>query len=136
MSITFDYEIVGAGEFGLIYRPVAKVSFKSPTQDIWTDTWMIVDTGADFTLLPKYIAEDLGISFKKQCKKEKTSGVGGQQTIYYLKEPITAKIGDMERQIPLGFFENNEVPALLGRAGFLETFDVEFLKSRKVVFKQ
>lgn len=136
MSMTFNYEIVGLGEFGLIYRPVAKVSFKSPSQDLWTDTWMIVDTGADFTLLPQYIAKDLGISFKKDCKKQKTSGVGGQQTIYYLKKPIIAKIGEMERRIPLGFFENDEVPALLGRAGFLETFDVEFLKSRKVVFKE
>lgn len=62
--------------------------------------------------------------------------MGGNQTIYFLKSKILAKLGKFNRKIPLAFFDNNEVPALLGRLGFLETFDTEFLKSHIVIFKE
>jgi predicted aspartyl protease len=135
MSISFKYEIAGVGAFGLIQRPVATVFFKSPQSDIWTSTLMIVDTGADFTILPRFKAKELAISLTRDCRVEKTAGVGGETKIYILKKKITAKIGDMEREVPLAFFDTDEVPALLGRSGFLETFDIEFLKKKEVVFK-
>ncbi len=136
MDVRFSYEEAGQNIFGKIFRPVAKVSFRSPTSEFWTDTWMVVDTGADFTILPQYLTEDLGISLKHDCIKDTTQGVGGQQTIYLLKSRIQAKLGNIERTIPLAFFDTNEVPALLGRLGFLETFDTEFLKTHAVVFKE
>ncbi len=136
MNVTFPFEHDGENLFGTIYRPIAKVSFKSPKEDMWTETWMIVDTGADFTILPQYIAHELGISLERDCIKETTIGVGGEQAIYLCKTKIQAKIGSLERHVPLAFFDSNEVPALLGRLGFLETFDAEFLKSHKVVFKE
>lgn len=97
---------------------------------------MVVDTGADFTILPRYLAEDLHISLERDCVKDETFGVGGEQAIYLYKQKIKAKIGDVEKDIPLAFFDNNEVPALLGRLGFLETFDTEFLKEHWVVFRE
>jgi len=96
---------------------------------------MVVDTGADYTIVPQHISKKLRISLERECYKDITFGVGGNQVIYFLKNKITAKIGNLERKIPLAFFDNNEVPALLGRLGFLETFDTEFLKSHTVVFK-
>ena len=62
-------------------------------------------------------------------------GVGGEQKIYLCKNKVKAQIGDITREVPLAFFSNDEVPALLGRCGFLETFDTEFLKSHVVMFK-
>lgn len=135
MDVRFSFENAGKNFFGQIFRPVAKVSFRSPKRELWTNTWMVVDTGADFTILPQYLSEDLGISLKHDCIKDTTEGVGGQQTIYLLKSRIKAKLGNIERTIPLAFFGSNEVPALLGRLGFLETFDTEFLKSHAVVFR-
>lgn len=135
MDVKFSFENSGKMFFGQIYRPVAKVSFKSPKQNIWIDTWMVVDTGADFTILPGYLSNDLGISLEHDCIKDITKGVGGQQVIYLCKSKIKAKIGTLEREIPLAFFDNNEVPPLLGRLGFLETFETQFLKSHQVVFK-
>ena len=97
---------------------------------------MVVDTGADFTILPRYVAKDLGISLEKDCVVDTTSGVGGEQKIYLCNLPVTAKVGNNERKIPLAFFDNDEVPPLLGRLGFLETFNVEFLKSHVVIFRE
>ena len=135
MSVRFSFEYGGENSFGKIHRPVAKVSFKSPKENIWIETQMIVDTGADFTILPRFLAKNLRISLEHDCIKELTSGIGGDQSIYLYKYKIQIKIGALERHVPIAFFDNNEVPPLLGRTGFLETFDTEFLKSHEVVFK-
>jgi hypothetical protein len=135
MNTKFNYESVGSMYFGAIYRPVAKVAFQSPNSKHWTETWMIIDTGADFSILPRYIAKDLNISLEKDCITDDTVGVGGRRKVYLCKQPILAKIGDTTRKVPLAFFDSDNVPPLLGRCGFLETFDVEFLKEHMVMFK-
>lgn len=136
MDVKFRFEDGGKGIFGHIYRPIAKVTFKSPHVDKSVDIWMVVDTGADYTIVPHHFSEKLRISLEKDCVKDITFGVGGEQTIYFCKKKIRAHIGSFERDIPLAFFDSNEVPALLGRLGFLETFNTEFLKSHLVVFKK
>ena len=136
MDIKFDYEDGGMGNFGSIHRPVAKVTFRSPKLPEKTvSTWMVVDTGADYSILPHHLSEKLRISLKNDCIKDTTYGVGGQQTVYYLKNKIEAKIGNIYKMVPLAFLDNDEIPPLLGRQGFLEIFNVEFLKSHIVVFK-
>ena len=135
MIAQFQFETAGKCFFGTVYRPVAQVSFKSYKNDIWTDAWLIIDTGADFTILPRYLSQELQISLEEDCIKAATSGVGGEQTIYLCKTKVTVKIGKIERKIPLAFFDSNEVPALLGRLGFLETFNTEFLKTHMVILK-
>lgn len=135
MDVKFSFEYNGKGKFGRIYRPIAKVTLQSPSTDNLVDVWMIVDTGADYTILPRLFSEKLRISLEVDCKKDVTYGVGGEQTIYFCKKKIKAKVGSFKREIPLAFFDSNEVPALLGRLGFLETFDTEFLKKHVVVFR-
>lgn len=135
MDIKFPFEDNGTGVFGRIFRPIAKVTFKSPHIDKLVDVWMIVDTGADYTIIPRHFSEKLRISLERECFKDITFGVGGEQAIYFCKKKIKVKIGSFEREVPLAFFDSNEVPALLGRLGFLETFNTEFLKSHFVVFK-
>ena len=135
MDVKFPFEHVGKSFFGTVHRPIAKVSLLSASEKRWIDTWMVVDSGADFTILPRHLAQKLRISLESDCVKDATFGVGGEQSIFLCKNKIKAKIGDFERNIPLAFFDSNEVPALLGRLGFMETFDVEFLKTHSVVFK-
>lgn len=134
MDVKFSYEFGGDSYFGKIYRPVAKVSFKSKIHDQWSDIWMVVDTGADFSILPRYVSEDLGISLENDCILDTTVGVGGEQKIYLCKSSMETKIGTVYKKVPIAFFDSDEVPPLLGRLGFLETFDTSFLKSHKVVF--
>lgn len=136
MDVRFAFDYEGKNFFGKVYRPTAKVSLKSPSNNTWSDIWMIVDTGADFTIVPQYVSEDLGISLEDDCVKDVTIGVGGQRTIYLCKTKIHAQIGNFKREIPLAISDSNEVPPLLGRLGFLETFDTEFFKKHVVVFRE
>ncbi|MBI2616569.1 aspartyl protease family protein [Candidatus Gottesmanbacteria bacterium] len=135
MDVKFSFEDGGKTALGHIYRPIAKVTFHSPKVEKAVDVWMVVDTGADYTILPRHISKKLRISFKSDCIKDKTFGVGGNQTIYFYKSKLKATIGSIERKIPIAFFDNNEIPPLLGRLGFLESFDTEFLKTHIVIFK-
>ncbi len=135
MDVKFPFDYEGKSNLGEIYRPVAKVTLKSPTIDKYVDVWMVIDTGADYTILPRHLSEKLRISLERDCFKDITFGVGGEQTIYFSKKRIQVNIGNFHRQIPLAFFDNNEIPPLLGRLGFLETFNTEFLKSHSVIFK-
>ncbi|OGK15990.1 hypothetical protein A2690_00865 [Candidatus Roizmanbacteria bacterium RIFCSPHIGHO2_01_FULL_39_12b] len=136
MDVKFPFESVGSCFFGKVYRPIVKVSFLSPKTNLYITTWLIVDSGADFTILPQYLSDDLGISFEHDCVVDETHGVGGRQTLYLLRQRIKVKIGRFERMIPLAFLDSNEVPPLMGRLGFIETFETLFSKKHTVVFKE
>lgn len=91
------------------------------------------ETGADYTLLPRFLAESLGINLKDDCQKLETSGVGGKETVFFCKEKVTVRLGGWERKIPLGFLDNDFIPPLLGRHQFFETFQTIF-DNRKLIF--
>lgn len=48
---------------------------------------------------------------------------------------VTPEVAYLPNARSLAFFDNDEVPALLGRLGFLETFDAEFTRKHEVMFK-
>lgn len=123
MALTFPFEKSTSPIFGTIYRPVAKVYFFAQAKKRWYETWMIVDTGADYTLLPKYFSVRLGVDLNRDCQVFRTAGIGGEEKVYLLKK-TKVKIGQWERVIPIGFLERDEIPPLLGRQLFLETFEV------------
>lgn len=131
MALSFSFRKEFSPIFGSIYRPVAQVFFWSKA-NYWSECWMVVDSGADYTLLPRYMSDDLKVNLKKDCQKLMTFGVGGGSTVYHLAK-IKARLGNWERNIPIGFVDSNEVPPLLGRHQFMETFETIF-KNHKVSF--
>lgn len=132
MALSFSFERDHSPILGTIYRPVVQVFFLSKNGR-WFETWMIVDTGADYTLLPKYFSKRLGVDLKKDCKLFGTIGIGGKEKVYFLKS-IKAKLGAWERTIPVGFLDRDDIPPLLGRHLFLETFEAHFSKNHTVSF--
>ena len=107
---------------------MARVSFQHQKENIWRHVDMVIDTGADYTLLPNFLAPILGINLKSDCMVIMTQGVGGKSIVYLLKSKINVKVGNYTRQIPLGFLSHDNIPPLLGRQEFLETFKVSFEK--------
>lgn len=128
MSVSFPFKEEKSPIFGSIRRPIAQVLFKNLSGAFWQPVTMIVDTGADYTLLPRFLAAVLGISLAKDCKVMTTQGVGGRSNVYMLKKKIPVKIGEFERKVPVGFLDSNYIPPLLGRQEFFETFRVIFDK--------
>lgn len=96
---------------------------------------MIVDTGADYSLLPRFLAQDLKIDLEEECKAFSTQGIGGSEKVFFLPK-IKVKLGKWERVIPVGFLERDEVPPLMGRHLFLETFETLFSSDHTGSFSQ
>lgn len=128
VSISFPFKEEISPIFGKIRRPVAQVSFKRKKDNTWRSIAMLIDTGADYTLLPHFLSAPLDINLNRDCKVIYTQGVGGKSKVLLLKDRIEVKIGELHRKIPLGFLESDYIPPLLGRHEFLETFKVVFEK--------
>jgi predicted aspartyl protease len=135
MSLKFNFRVEKSALLGTIHRPVAQIYFWSEKGSYWTEVWAIVDTGADYTMLPRFLSEDLQIDLERDCKVYTTFGVGGIQRSYFLPH-ITAKLGSWTRKIPIGFLDSDEVPPLMGRHLFLETFETHFSRNRAVSFTE
>lgn len=126
MEIVFPFEEQKTKIFGAIKRPVADVHFWSERYTVWVPIKMIVDTGADYTLLPSWLAEKLGIRLDSDCRSFQTSGIGGSETSYIVRKLWKVKLDHWQGAITLGFLNSHTVPPLLGRLNFLEQLAVTF----------
>ena len=132
-EVQFNFEKAPSSIFGYVFRPIALVYFYAKKTDVWIPVWGIVDSGADYTLLPKGYAEKLGIDLTKDCEEHETFGIGGEEKSKIYREG-RLRIGDWKRIAPIGFLGTNDIPPLFGRQGFLETFEVVF-DNHKTIFR-
>lgn len=123
-KITFPFQARESELLGELKRPLVTVSLWSETLQKWRQVEMLVDTGADYTVLPSYLAALLEIDLDT-LKKVPASGLGGKHELYFVPS-LGIKIGEMERSIPVGFIRQRSFPPLLGRAGCFETFHSVF----------
>ena len=90
---------------------------------------IVVDSEADYTLLPRRYAIALGIDLANDCVTGTTLGVGGSEAVYLYKK-LLVKMEDWQNEIPVGFLERDDIPALLGRLVFIESLRVVFEKHK------
>ncbi len=129
MKLTFPFEPETSGLFGHVYRPVIQCDFWSLRLQKWITIDTLIDTGADYSLLPHFLAYNLGIDLKKDCKRIQTMGVGGGETVYFYPK-CKIHLGRRSFFIPLGFLSHDDIPALLGRQECLDRFKI-LLDKRK-----
>jgi hypothetical protein len=135
MVVTFNYEKEASPLFGTIYRPVADILLQNAQTGQWQPVTMLIDSGADYTLLPFWFSAPLGIDLARSCEKGSTFGVGGEVEVYLYRE-IMAKVGNWERKIAVGFLEREKVPPLLGRQGLLDSFTIVLSRRRVYLSEQ
>lgn len=125
MKIRFADEQIVSPAFGETFRPSAEVWLQSRAIGKWYPITMVVDTGADVTLLPHWIAPILGIDLKRDGQPIEMSGIGGDEIVWLVRN-VKARLGDWERWMPVGFLDHDNIMPLLGRKDFLETFRALF----------
>ncbi|MFZ5366128.1 MAG: retropepsin-like aspartic protease [Patescibacteria group bacterium] len=123
-QITFEpFTYKGKTFLGKIFRPYLHLLLYSKARKAWQPVEMLVDTGADYTLLPKRYAQILGIDLTSDCRTEITFGVGGTETVYQYKA-LSIKIGTWATKIPVGFLKRDDFPPVLGRLECLEAIEL------------
>ena len=128
-GVTFAFERRPSPLFGAVHRPLAIIRLWSRKVDGWVDVAALVDTGADYTLLPHVYASYLGIQLDRETVLFSTMGVGGSERVCVMRHwPM--RLGPWQRNIPLGFLTRNDIPPLLGRQACLETFRLTLFRHR------
>lgn len=94
----------------------------------------LLDTGADASLMPGFIATMTGHDLKNaEVERNKTQGVGGVPLVCY-KHTFILKIMSFDRKklvweserLLIDCVEHNNVPPLLGTEGVLSSFSTTF----------
>ncbi|MFH1462637.1 MAG: hypothetical protein ABIG08_03025 [bacterium] len=131
-SFVFPYGIT-LKENGVIDTvPVAEVGFKNKEGE-WLSLFLVIDSGATISALPKSDALVFGIDADKG-KRMTISGIGGKKLIGW-QHQITVRMGKEILKLPLVFLEGDIVPRVLGRAGIFEKFLLVFEeKERRAAF--
>jgi predicted aspartyl protease len=128
------FKKIGKSDLGVIYRPYIIVQIFMENIGKWQPVEMVVDSGADYTLLPRRFSQILEIDLGRDCSADTTAGIGGSETIYLYKKGVKIRLGDWIKKAPVGILERDDIPPLLGRLEFLETLRVVF-ERRTTIFE-
>lgn len=131
MEIEFDFRKEKSGLFGLIQRPVAKVTLISKKNTV--PEIFYVDSGADITLLPLSVGELLGFTNPTPSEITEIRGIGEKGVPIVLRSVIMI-LGNLKLRSRVGWALIEDVPLLLGREDFFRHFDILFKRNRKTVF--
>lgn len=131
----FAYQERQNTHFGTMRRPMVTVSLWSPIDRDWHQVMMLIDTGADVTVIPRYLAAFIGLDLQKSTSLQ-TSGIGGNSKLDII-DSVHLKIGSgsqaVQRTIPVGITAER-IPPLLGRQDALESFGIYLDKKKRSIF--
>ena len=128
MSIEFPI-ILKRTRFGII--PDCLIRVDVLTKRGYQTMQFILDTGADFTMLPHHMAKLMNIDFKK-CPQGVSYGIEGEGVRIFMS-PIQIKIDHVECKVRCLFSEKEDTPYLLGRADILSIFKFTYdLPQKKI----
>lgn len=91
----------------------------------------LIDSGADFTILPIGLINVLNIDIKS-CKEVNFSGVGGEIISGFITK-VTLGIGGHNYLINIVFAEISGAIGILGQLGFFDFFKVVFNLKKKEI---
>lgn len=109
--------------FGLIPDPTIPVELL--TRQGFAPFDFLIDTGADATLLPRSIANLIGIDLRR-LPKARMFGIENEAGFEARRGEVTLRIGKFTFSVPVFFSSSDTSPLILGRAGFFDHFSLTF----------
>ncbi|MBU0600064.1 retropepsin-like domain-containing protein [bacterium] len=115
------------------WKPIILLTLISDTAAL--KEYLLVDSGADITLIPKRVGKELGFVLKEGEEPSSLGGVSGSTPIVYRQ--VKLRIGEFEFDTPVAWaLLEEKIPLLLGREVVFDKFDIEFKQAeRKVIFR-
>lgn len=105
--------------------PDVEIPVSLLTKNGYQSVIFLLDTGADFTMLPKHVAEWLGIDLTS-CPQHRSYGIEGSKGVRVWVTKIHIKICTHELEIRCLFSENEACPYIIGRADIFSHFSILF----------
>lgn len=95
---------------------------------------VLVDTGADITLLPRDIGEIL-VDDIATGEIASVKGLGPNELKVFIHS-IKLRVADKEFETKVAIADSDEAPAVLGRFEALDFFDAKFVKGKELVLER
>ncbi len=131
--IEFPYKQCISQNIGVIWKPYAMVRVITNERNYRCQ--MLIDSGADITLIPKKAGDYLGFEPDKEMIRE-IRGIG-EGAVPYIIKTVQIEIGEYQIKGRIGWVLIEEVPFLLGRLDIFDQFDIKFDHlARKVSFEK
>lgn len=111
---------------GTIPRPLVPMRITYVGASI--DRLAIVDSGADFSMLPKTAATILGIDLSR-LQPDQSEGTAGPVTTWYCTCELTVE--GITRPCKVAIVDNPDAPYLLGRDPFFRLLQIGFRESHR-----
>ena len=132
-DLTFPYRYYYLPHIGKVFVP--SITLKLQTKNGPVDFDFIVDTGADLTTIPKFIAEQMGIDLS-HLPTSVAEGLGGFRVKTWLAS-IDLHFENTLITVRASVTDENSTPPLLGRVDLLDKlFNWHFdSHQKKIVFE-
>jgi hypothetical protein len=126
-STVFSYGITLSGDGAVRLFPAAKVNFLNHKGE-WFTLFLVVDSGANISALPKRDARTLGIAVEEGTPTIVVS-IGAETRGW--QHTVDIRLKDEVLTIPLLFLDDDDAPRILGRAGIFERFTILFEETKR-----
>jgi|SRR3989338_3438827 len=137
MAIIFRYEHIPREDGTLRKAPFIPI-FAHDENNRLVQIIALIDSGADNIVIPKELAEILGLKLGEEVE---TAGIGGKTKVRKTRMCFAVRKGREMYQITSNALvlmdENIDVPLILGRNGFFEEFEITFRqKEERIILKK
>ena len=129
MKKYFKFARENSSSLGFVYRPIAKVGLRDANGEMF-ELSMLVDSGADISILSKRIGDIMGLDVE-QGEAKVFRGIVGELIAYVHKIPLFINGMEVETRVA---FALSEVPNLLGRLDIFKNFEISFRKDEEFCF--
>jgi hypothetical protein len=126
-STVFPYGITLSGEGAVRLFPAAKVNFLNHGGE-WFTLFLLIDSGANISALPKSDALTFGIVVEEGAPTIVAS-IGAETRGW--QHELDRRLKDEVLKIPIIFLEDDAAPRILGRAGVFERFTIVFEEAKR-----
>lgn len=127
-ALVFPYGITMLESGGVKVAPVAKIEFQTSNGD-WRPAFLIIDSGATISALPKTDAEMLGVRAEDGIKFL-VSSIGNEK-IEGWKHLLLIKLGSSLLKVPFIFLNSSFAPRVLGRENVFDHFTIIFEEQKR-----
>ncbi len=107
-------------------RPYLRVQL--PIKGQWVSTIAIIDSGADYSMLPLPVARDMGLHYDPSDPKDMTGIAGMMKGAFIAQDDLTVRSEAGEFSLRKPWLAELLPIILLGRSDFFAQFKVEFGK--------
>jgi len=122
--------------FGTISRPLVTIKIYSKTKNIWIPVYdALADTGADLTLMPRYLGEMI-VDDITTGKYVEIKGIAASAVVIGFIHKVRLEVFHKEFDANLVIADTDDVRPVLGRLDVLDLFSVIFDKGKCIILEE